>query len=61
MQSDIRCGGETWSVPNYSQLFQLFQLFTNYSLVAPLVIPTFLPQINLDPVTLSNTIQNGIH
>lgn len=28
-------------------------------LVAPLVIPTFLQQINLDPVTMSNTIHNG--
>jgi hypothetical protein len=31
----------------------------NIFLVAPLVIPTFMQQINLNPVTLSNTIQNG--
>lgn len=31
----------------------------NIFLIAPLVIPTFMQQINLNPVTLSNTIQNG--
>ncbi|OIR09839.1 filamentous hemagglutinin [mine drainage metagenome] len=30
-------------------------------LVTPLVIPTFLQQINLDPVTLNNTVHNGTH
>jgi hypothetical protein len=33
----------------------------NIPLVAPLVIPTFLQQIGLDPVVLSNTIHNGSH
>ena len=33
----------------------------NVPLVVPLVIPTFLRQIGLDPVALSNTIHNGSH
>ena len=33
----------------------------NIFLVAPLVIPTFMQQINLDPVAIHNTIHNGTH
>ena len=38
-----------------------FMAGVNIPLVLPLVIPTFLQQINLDPVVLSNTIHNGTH
>lgn len=46
-----------WSVNN--GLGAEIMAGVNIFLVAPLVIPTFMQQINFDPVTMSNTIHNG--
>ena len=46
---------------NQSAWFRSIMAGIDIPLVAPLVIPTFLQQINLDPVMLCNTIHNGTH
>jgi filamentous hemagglutinin len=51
-----------WSMAsNTADNIRGFMAGLNIPLVLPLVIPTFLQQINLDPVMLSNTIHNGAH